>query len=70
MRDETLLRRTRAKRFRAILPGAATGLLVVAALGAVLLWRYRYTVLHLARLAWDRWTLPAIPQETPPGACP
>jgi murein DD-endopeptidase MepM/ murein hydrolase activator NlpD len=54
---------------RAVRWGLA-GLAIVGTLGILVTWRYRYTVLHLARLTWDRWTLPDRPQEIPSLACP
>jgi murein DD-endopeptidase MepM/ murein hydrolase activator NlpD len=54
---------------RAVRWGLA-GLAILGALGVLLAWRYRYTVLHLARLTWDRWTLPDLPQDIPSAACP
>jgi murein DD-endopeptidase MepM/ murein hydrolase activator NlpD len=39
-------------------------------LAGLLLWRYRYSVLHLAELTWQRWTLPDEPQDIAPQGCP
>jgi len=47
-----------------------TGLAIAGVLGMLVTWRYRYTVLHLARLTWRRWTLPDRPQDIPSVACP
>lgn len=49
---------------------AVVGLLAVGAIGIVAAWRYRSTAYHLARLTWDRWTLPNTPQDIPSLACP
>jgi murein DD-endopeptidase MepM/ murein hydrolase activator NlpD len=46
------------------------GFLTVGAIGTVAAWRYRQTAYHLARLAWDRWSLPDVPQDIPSSACP
>lgn len=49
--------------------GWLVALLVLGALTGILVWRGRYWIVHLARLAWRRWSLPSEPQETPPQAC-
>lgn len=36
----------------------------------MLAWRHRYSVYHIARLTWQRWTLPDEPQDIPVHACP
>jgi len=45
-------------------------LLAAAGLSAILVWRYRYTIYHIARLTWQRWTLPDEPQDIPVHTCP
>ncbi len=49
---------------------ATIGFLAVVAIGMVTVWRQRRTAYHLARLAWDRRTLPNTPQNMPSSACP
>ena len=46
------------------------GLLIAGAVGTATVWRHRQTAYHLARLIWDRWTLPDLPQDIPSYACP
>jgi murein DD-endopeptidase MepM/ murein hydrolase activator NlpD len=48
----------------------AGALLLVATIGAVVVWRQRGAAYHLARLAWDRWRLPDTPQDMPALSCP
>jgi murein DD-endopeptidase MepM/ murein hydrolase activator NlpD len=33
-------------------------------------WQYRHTIVHIADLTWQRWTLPDVPQAIPAQACP
>jgi murein DD-endopeptidase MepM/ murein hydrolase activator NlpD len=49
------------------------GLAVVVIAGGLIgfcLWRYRYLIVHIAELAWQRWTLPDEPQELAQQRCP
>jgi hypothetical protein len=46
------------------------GILLSLVMGMFTLWRQRRTAYHLARLAWDRWTLPSTPQGVAVSACP
>lgn len=62
--------RRRSDRVLRPLRWATVGLLAVGAIGIVAVWRYRSTAYHLARLSWDRWTLPSAPQDIPSSACP
>lgn len=36
----------------------------------MLVWRYRYSIYQIARLTWQRWTLPDEPQDIPVHTCP
>jgi hypothetical protein len=58
---DTRRRRAALLRLAAIVAGGLT---------ALLLWRYRYWAMHLAELAWRRWTLPDEPQDIAVQRCP
>lgn len=45
-------------------------MLILATLSSAFIWRGRHWIGHLARLAWQRWTLPDAPQDIAPQACP
>ena len=49
--------------------GRLAALVILVMLVVVLIWCGRYWVYHLARLTWQRWTLPNEPQDIPPQAC-
>jgi murein DD-endopeptidase MepM/ murein hydrolase activator NlpD len=49
--------------------GWLAALLLAGLLTGGLVWRYRHTVVHIARLTWQRWTLPDEPQGIPPTSC-
>ena len=44
--------------------------LVLGGLGVIAIWRYRYALLHLGQLAWQRHTLPDTPQPILVQSCP
>lgn len=50
--------------------GWLAALLVAGLLAGALTWRGRYWIVHVARLAWQRRTLPNKPQDAPVHACP
>jgi peptidoglycan LD-endopeptidase LytH len=45
-------------------------LLVAGGMVMLVGWHYRIALLHMARLAWQRWTLPSNQQEISAHACP
>jgi murein DD-endopeptidase MepM/ murein hydrolase activator NlpD len=45
-------------------------LVVVGILAGVMAWRGRHWIVHLAQLAWQRWTMPDEPQDVPVRGCP
>ena len=50
--------------------GWLAAILLLGGLAGLLAWRYRFSILHVVRLALQRWTLPDTPQDIPPQACP
>jgi hypothetical protein len=50
--------------------GWLAALLLTGLLAGGLAWRGRHWIVHIARLTWQRWTLPSKPQDMPPQSCP